>query len=483
MENSVTPGNPGNDLPPISDEELHELLSGDLSRYGVPGAQLGLLSPDEHGVLHSQVVFDGVVSQRTGYPVQADTLFQIGSLSKIWTTVLAMQLVDEGLLSLDTPVRDVLADFSVSQAPETTANCTVRQLMNHTSGIEGDAFPDLGRGDDCVAQYVRYIADFPARTPLGGPLSYSNGAFVVLGRMVEQLRHMTWDEALRTYICEPAGFDHVWTLPEDVLRFSSALGHIRAASADTAVFPAPLEMTPVWQLPRCTGPCGSVSASMGDVLACASLFLNEGVAPNGVRLLSPQSCSLMTTQTVSLSNQGVENIGWALGWQLPNWGDVGAYGHGGATEGQRSSIVVFPQRRTVIAVLTNAYSGSAMAADLIDTIARRDHLGERRRAVVATGRVSQEAAAKVCGTYRRLNTEFSFLPAGETGLQATFEPDPDDGPFAARVVLPVHPTTQGFYAVQFPSDSGPTELAFIDMPDGGMVAAMGHRVTPRVLKP
>ncbi|MCI1864976.1 MAG: beta-lactamase family protein [Bifidobacterium sp.] len=466
--------------PAIGRAELEDWLEKALSDYGVPGAQIGVMSPDGEGGLHSEVAYAGVTNQTTGYAVQEDTLFQIGSISKIWTTMLAMQLVDEGLLSLETRVRDVLPEFSIAGSPETTENCTVRHLMNHTSGIEGDAFPDLGRGDDCVERYVRYIGTFPARTPLGGPLSYSNGAFVVLGRMVEKLRGMTWDKALRTYIAQPAGLRHVWTLPEDVLRFSSALGHNRAVSADEAVFPAPVEPSDVWQLPRCTGPCGSVSASMGDLLSFASVFLNRGTAANGTRLLSQTSCELMTRQTVSLGDQGVENVGWALGWQLPNWQGEPAYGHGGATEGQRAKITVFPRRRMVVAVLTNAGSGSEMAANLTERVARRAGIGMPAEATVARRTLDDAEIRRVCGTYKRHNTEFTIRAAGETGLQGVFEPDPDDGEFAARVTLPIRPTAEGFYALQFPSDHGLTELAFIDAPGNGMYAAMGHRVTPRV---
>lgn len=467
-----------------SDEQFTSQLLDDLHRalpaYGVPGAQLGVLTFDADGTPHSHVAFAGVTNQTTGYPVQAHTLFQIGSLSKIWTTVLAMQLIDEGTLSLDTKVLDVLPDFTIADSPDNTANCTIRHLMNHTSGIEGDAFPDLGRGDDCVDQYVRYIGRFPARTPLGGPLSYSNGAFVVLGRIVERLRAMTWDEALRTYIAQPAGLDDVWTLPEDVLRFSSALGHIRAVSADESTFPAPVEPSPVWQLPRCTGPCGSVSASMPDLLAFASIFLNGGVAPNGTRLISEQACLAMTHSTVSLADQGVENVGWGLGWQLPNWGDEPAFGHGGATEGQRAKITILPEHRMIIAVLTNASAGSEMAAALTTGITGRMGIAGPVEPTIADRPLDTAEIARVSGVYQRFNTEFAMRPGGSTGLEGVFEPDPDDGEFAARVTVPIRPTTQGFYAAHFPSDRGLTEIAFIESPDGAMYATMGHRATPRV---
>ncbi len=464
----------------VGHDELGNRLSSAIDGYGVPGAQLGVVAPDSAGRLRYDEVCAGVTNMSIGYPVRDDTLFQIGSISKIWTTVLAMQLVDEGRLSLDAKVHDLLPEFSIRDSPENTAGCTVRQLMNHTSGIEGDAFPDLGRGDDCVERYVRYIGGFPARTPLGGPLSYSNGAFVVLGRIVERLRGMTWDQALQERIVRPAGLRRTWTLPEDVIRFSSALGHVRAIPADRPVFPAPVKPSPVWQLPRCSGPCGSVSASVGDLLAFASLFLAGGVAPNGVRLLSEEACRAMTTETVSLRDQGVENVGWGLGWQLPNWGDEPAYGHGGATEGQRAKIVVFPSRRVIMAVLANSQAGSEMAADLVSSLAKDVGIGAPVGLHVSDEPVDTEEARRVAGTYSRFETEFRMIPGGKSGLTGVFEPDPDDGDAGVRVTVPVRPTREGFFAVRFPRDREATELAFIDGPLGVMYAAMGHRVTPRV---
>ncbi|KFI52453.1 serine hydrolase domain-containing protein [Bifidobacterium biavatii] len=474
----------------IGHDELQELLDRAIADYGVPGAQVGVVAPaggivaanDPAGCrLAADTVWSGIVNKTTGYPVQRDTLFQIGSISKIWTTVLAMQLVDEGQLSLDTRVKDVLPDFRIINSPEITYGCTIRHLMCHTNGIEGDAFPStLGRGDDCVAKYVDYIGKFPARTPLGGPLSYSNGAFVVLGRVVEVLHGMTWDAALRKYIAEPCGFDHVWTLPEDVLRYSSALGHYRAVANDQQVFPAPVEPTDTWQLPRSSGPCGQVSASIGDLLGFATLFLNGGVAPNGKRVLSARSAELMAREQVSLREQGIENVGWALGWQLPNWGDEPAFGHGGATEGQRANIVVFPNRRIVVATLTNADAGTQMASHIARELANRAGIAAPPSVTLSDRRLTADEIATIVGVYERHEEHQEYREGGPTGVLGIFAPDPDDGPYGVELTLPLHATEQGYYAVQRPDQRTPTEIAFVRASDGRRYVASGHRVTPKV---
>src|SRR3954454_12246820 len=109
--------------------------------HGVVGASLAIQSGSQ--VLTAAT---GVLNLETRHPVTPDSLFQVGSITKVWTATLAMQLVDEGLLELDRPVVSYLPEFRVAD-PDVTRTVTARQLLTHTSGIDGDFFPDFGRGD------------------------------------------------------------------------------------------------------------------------------------------------------------------------------------------------------------------------------------------------------------------------------------------------------------------------------------------------
>ena len=143
-------------------------------RHKVPGASLGILR------IHSA---DGSTGGRPDELVEAaygfanaparveattDTLFQIGSISKVWTATVAMQLVDEGKLDLDAPVVEVLPELQLADA-EVTKTVTMRQLLTHTSGIDGDVFTDTGRGDDCVEKYVGLMSEQSSRTTRAAP--------------------------------------------------------------------------------------------------------------------------------------------------------------------------------------------------------------------------------------------------------------------------------------------------------------------------
>jgi CubicO group peptidase (beta-lactamase class C family) len=117
----------------------------------VPGAVLGIWVDGEETIAPY-----GVLNRGTGVDVTADSLFQIGSITKPWTATMIMQLVDEGRLALDDAVVKLLPGVQID------GQVTVRHLLTHTSGIDGDIFTDTGRGDDCLERYVDLLGMRPS---------------------------------------------------------------------------------------------------------------------------------------------------------------------------------------------------------------------------------------------------------------------------------------------------------------------------------
>ena len=122
----------------------------------------------------------GVLNKDTGVEATTDSVFQIGSISKVWTATVVMQLVDEGLLDLDAPISEVLPELRLAD-PDVTKQVTMRHLLTHTSGIDGDVFTDTGRGDDCIEKYVAQLDEVAQNHPLGATWSYCNSGFVADG--------------------------------------------------------------------------------------------------------------------------------------------------------------------------------------------------------------------------------------------------------------------------------------------------------------
>ena len=258
-------------------------------------------------------------------------------MSKVWTATLAMQLVDEGKLDLDAPVAEVLPELRLADA-EVAKTVTMRHLLTHTSGIDGDVFTDTGRGDDCVEKYVALLAEQKQNHPLGATWSYCNAGFVLAGRVIEKLTGLTWDAALRQQICAPLGLRHTVTLPEEALLFRTAAGHV-----DVTGDPV---LAPVWQLPRSLGPAGLICSTPADVLAFARMHLTGGLAADGTRVLSAASAAAMTELQADLPDKYSLGDSWGIGWIRFGWDGQRLVGHDGNTIGQAAFLRVLPDPDT-----------------------------------------------------------------------------------------------------------------------------------------
>lgn len=108
------------------------------------------------------------------------SVFQIGSITKVWTATLVMQLVAEGRIDLDVPVRDVLPELHLGD--EQVAARHAGTPADPHQRDRGDIFTDTGRGDDFLERYVEGLADAAQPYPLGETFSYCNSGFNLLGR-------------------------------------------------------------------------------------------------------------------------------------------------------------------------------------------------------------------------------------------------------------------------------------------------------------
>ncbi|HEU5006014.1 MAG TPA: serine hydrolase domain-containing protein [Jatrophihabitantaceae bacterium] len=289
----------------------------------------------------------GLLSKATGVEATVDSLFQIGSITKTWTATLVMQLVDEGDVDLDRPVRDYVPEL-VLEDEAAAAAMTVRQLLSHTAGFEGDIFTDTGRGDDCVEKYVATLGDVPQLFEPGTMFSYNNAGFCVLGRLIEKRRGKPFDDCVRDHLFAPLGLTHAATGPYEAILYRAAVGHM-ALEPDADPQPAP-----VWALARSNAPAGSTLAMRPrDLVAFAQMHLAGGTAHDGTSVLSPAAVKAMQERQVELPYLGVMGDAWGLGWELFDWPGGPVFGHDGSTIGQNAFLRIVPGRDVAIALCTN----------------------------------------------------------------------------------------------------------------------------------
>lgn len=317
----------------------------------VPGASVALTDgTDVVTAVH------GVTSLRTGVPVTPETLFQIGSITKVYTATLVMTLVDQGKVDLDAPVQTYLPWFAVADA-EASSAITIRHLLCHTAGFEGDDFTDTGRGDDAVRLYVERLAKAAQIHPVGAMFSYANSGFSVLGLVVEAVTGLSWDAAVQFVLGLPLGVT-LATLPEQAILHPHALGHVELPTSAEPDAPRTLQVAPIWSPPRSVGPAGTICTSATDLLAFGRMHVDGG-AP----VLSAASVAAMQQEQVRLLDSVTHGLAWGLGWILPA---PGVIAHDGATFGQYAFYRLHPETGTAMALLTNGPGARVVAQGLIE---------------------------------------------------------------------------------------------------------------------
>ena len=452
---------------PLDVQHWQDRLNTLAEKHGVVGATFAISHGGEVAAAAT-----GVLNVRTGQPATPESLFQIGSISKVWTATLVMQLVDEGLVDLDEPVVTYVPDFRVRDE-EATATVTVRHLLTHTSGIDGDLFLDTGRGDDAVEKYVAAMAELGQNHPIGKTMSYCNSGYILLGRLVEVLRGATWDAVLRERLLAPLGLVSAGTLAEEALLYGAATGHLTPPGSDAPV------VTPQWGIFRSCGPAGLIHMTATDLLAFARLHLAGGVTADGTRLLSEQSTRLMLEKQVEVPDPWTLGSHWGLGWILMEWDGHQVYGHDGATLGQGGFLRIAPDSDLAVSLMANGGRMRELFQDLFSEVFSELAGIAMPVAPEPSSDAPEYDPASYVGRYVREGVEMTVADA-EDGLSLTML---STGPLAKSMgaepqVMALAPALEDVFVAQLPGGGGAMPVVFFRLEDGSRYLHLGARSTP-----
>jgi CubicO group peptidase (beta-lactamase class C family) len=424
----------------------------------VPGAVLGVWRDDDLSVTPY-----GVVSTRTGQPTVADSVFQIGSVTKTWTGTMTAQLVEEGRLTYDATLADLLPGVRLGR-DDAAGRITVRHLLTHSSGLDGDVFDDTGRGDDAVEKYVGLLADVERAFEPGAAYSYCNSGFVLLGRVIEVLDGRTWDESLRERLVRPLGLADTVTLPEEAILRSAAVGHRD-----------PPDVVPydTWTLPRAIGPAGLITCSAADLLTYARLHLDRGR-----ELLSEDATTAMWEEQLPIPEQ-LGGIG--LSWRVATWDGTRVLAHDGGTVGQIAKLRLLPDHGVALCLLTNSANGDALAERLLPEVFPELVGVTVPELPLPDPAVSVTGLERHAGRYSRRGVDFDVEP-GDGELRVTIRPHFGIGGFDEVETVTMLATDGS--GDRFAGRPDPTEawwrIAFATLPDGRAQLFSSGRVAPRV---
>ncbi|MFG2332400.1 serine hydrolase domain-containing protein [Streptomyces sp. NPDC048604] len=315
--------------------------------YGVPGAVVAVWS-------RGQEVYasHGITDIDAPEPVDEQTVFTLGSVSKTYAATALMRLVAEGRVELDAPVRRYVPEFTL--ADERAADeITVRNLLNHTAGFDWRLSADTGEGDDALALYVADMAKSELIAPPGTRASYSQLGYNLLGRVIEKVTGLTYEEAVAELLLEPIGLTRTTFATREKLTHRSANGHNLAEDGT-------LSTAKQWKDSRANNAGGAAAASAQDLIRWAAFHLGDGTAADGTRVLPADALHLMREQTVELPGS---SIGDALGlcWFLRDIEGIATIGHGGSANGQFAELLIVPEHDFAVVSLSNAGPDSGLA--------------------------------------------------------------------------------------------------------------------------
>ena len=329
--------------------EFQTLLENATARHKVVGASAALF---HEGELKLAAV--GAANSVADIPLTRDTVMLIGSITKVFTATLIMQLVDEKCVALEDLVLKHVPHLQLADK-EALEAITVKMLLNHTSGIDGEMWPEQGHDDETIEKGIERFAALGQLFPPGTASSYCNAAVTIAGYLAQVVTGTSWYDLIKERIFKPLDMRHAAALPEDVVLHRASVGHFLDPKTGAH------RRTSFAYLPFSFAPGGTtLSMSASDLITFARAHLNDGVGPNGTRILSAESAQLMRQQTVA--QLGASHAGVGLGWMTLG-GDV--VGHGGGGPGIAAWMMADPAREFAATVLTNSEHGSALIKELM----------------------------------------------------------------------------------------------------------------------
>jgi CubicO group peptidase (beta-lactamase class C family)/D-alanyl-D-alanine dipeptidase len=334
---------PRSDYAPIA-AALGSVIEREIQEKQLPAFSIALVDGDQ--VVWAQGF--GYQDPEKKIPATAHTVYRVGSVSKLFTDIAIMQMVEAGKIDLDTPVENYVPDFHPHN-PFGSA-ITLRELMAHRSGLLRE--PPVGNYFDptelSLAATVRSMNDTELVYAPGTHLKYSNAAIAVVGYVLQELNHQPFAEYLKRAVLLPMGMSESSFAPEPNLVRNLANGYMW--SYDGLKSPAP-----TFELGL--APAGCMYSTVTDLAHFLVVLFNYGRGPEG-QLIRPDTLEQMWTP--QFAKKG-DKRGFGLGFQVSELDGRRIVGHGGAIYGFATEVVGLPEKKLGVVTVTTMDAANAVA--------------------------------------------------------------------------------------------------------------------------
>jgi CubicO group peptidase (beta-lactamase class C family) len=320
-----------------------------MSKYKVPGAALGLIK-DGQVVLEKGYGFRDLEAHA---PVTTGTLFNIGSISKSFMALSIAQLVDQHKVDLDTPVIKYLPEFRLSDPP-LTRTITLRQLLTHGGGLPPDEQwpPEV---PSSRYEIMREFATMPITAQPGARFQYCSRCVVLAAYVLERVTDQAWETYTRTHIFTPLRMNTASFGPAGLEQATEAAlpYQYEAVSGQVRVPWVRLDYLDA------LAPAGGIDASVADMIRYALFQLGDGTM-SGREVVSADTLEELHRPEIAVpaswTSVPFHDLHYALGWFTAEYRGVQVIFHNGANPGYRASVMLVPNAKAGVVVLTNGDS-------------------------------------------------------------------------------------------------------------------------------
>lgn len=341
----------------VDPRAVDRIMVETMRAWRAPGAAVAIVKDDR--VIYIKGY--GTKDLTTMAPVTPDTLFQIASASKAFTTTAMGMLVDEKKLAWDDPVRKHVPYFHLGD-PCADAQVTLRDVVSHRTGLSGH--DELWDGTPLSREEViRAIGGVALSRNFRGGYQYQNIMFIAAGEAVSAAAGTSWDDVVRTRIFEPLQMTRTRTLDADwTSETDRAVGHRWNRDGDRAVVQKPIATANL-------GSAGAIKSTARDMANWVRFQLAEGTF-NGQRLISLDSLNETRTPQTIIRLQGSakesnpeSNLhSYGLGWFVQDYAGTLLVSHSGSLNGFRTHVDLLPKQKAGFILWINIGRSSATVA-------------------------------------------------------------------------------------------------------------------------
>lgn len=341
--------------------EFERLIEAELAHYDIPGAAVAVIAGDE--VVYARGF--GLRDVAAEAPFTTETRFLVGSTTKSMTALLIAMLVDDGLLTWETPVTELFPTFTTAD-PELTTQMTVADLMGMATGLTSSPLGAFAWGDWDIDGLLSTIAAQPITGEPGTVYNYNNEVYALAGYAAAVASGRAPTSAEYAALMQERVFDPLGMTTARVTDDMSALGDDVALSYEPALLAEGMQLMPTPPI-GIVAPAGATWMSIDDMARYVIMQMNGGVTPDGTRLVSAETLAATWEPGVAMPEPapGIADTAYGMGWVTQTYAGVPIRFHDGGWAGYSTQMAIYPDDDAAVIVFSNASVGQLFGQTLV----------------------------------------------------------------------------------------------------------------------